>query len=139
MRSVRKFFGAASLLAALAVCAPPASAHHSFGHYNMTATSEVEGTVSKWEWGNPHCWLFIVNPKDGKTYGFELRSPGELMRSGWKRTSVNVGDKIKVSYRPMKDGTPAGLMQRVYDSNGKLIGRPLGGGDMPPPAPAPAA
>jgi hypothetical protein len=112
------------------------SAHHSFGHYDMTKTVEVEGVVSQWEWSNPHCWLFIVSDKPGAapvTYGFELQSVGELLRRGWKKTSVKVGDKVKVSYRPMKDGTPAGLMQSVKDSAGNSIGNRNG----PPPAGAP--
>jgi len=136
MRPVRSLLAASSVAAALLMGATPAAAHHSFGHYNMTKTSEIEGVISKWEWGNPHCWLFVDVTSGGATttYGFELRSPGELMRNGWKRTSIKPGDRVKVAYRPMKDGTPAGLMVRVTDANGKLIGNPL-----PPPMPPPPA
>ena len=132
MPPMRAILAASALAAALAIGPAPADAHHSFGHFNMTKTSEVEGVVSKWEWGNPHCWLFVDVVSGGKptTYGFELQSPGELMRRGWKRTAIKVGDKYKVSFRPMKDGTPAGLMVSVTDSSGKLIGNP-------PPAPPP--
>jgi hypothetical protein len=139
MRPIRSILAASGLAAALAMCAVPAAAHHSFGHYNMTKMSEVQGVVSKWEWGNPHCWLFVdvASGGDTTTYGFELRSPGELMRGGWKRTSIRPGDKVTVSYRPMKDGTPAGLMMKVTDANGKLIGNPMPAPPAPmPPAPA---
>ncbi len=133
MKAFRGVLAAACLAAAAATMGTSADAHHSFGHYNMTATAEITGTVLKWEWGNPHTWLFVDVMNAGKvtTYGFELRSPGEMMRAGWKRTSVKVGDKVTVSFRPMKDGSPAGLMQTVKDANGKLIG-------LPRPGPGPA-
>jgi Family of unknown function (DUF6152) len=138
MSSVRSILAASCLAAAVAVGVGPAFAHHSFGHYAMDKTSEIQGVVSKWEWSNPHCWLFVdVTGADGKvvTYGFELQSVGELLRRGWKRNSVKVGDKIKVAFRPMKDGAPAGLMVRTTDASGKVIGTPA-----PPPPPAtPAA
>jgi hypothetical protein len=146
MRPFRSILAASCLALAATFGAAPALAHHSFGHYAMDKSAEIEGVVSQWEWSNPHCWLFVdVASPGGKpvTYGFELRSPGELIRGGWKRTSIQVGDKVKVMYRPMKDGTPAGLLVRATDANGKLIGNPMpvptapttpGGG--PPGAPA---
>ena len=79
----------------------------------MTKVSEIEGTVHRYEWSNPHCWLFVdVTSADGTpvTYGFELSSVGEMLRRGWKKTTVRYGEKVKVKYRPMVDGTPAGLL-----------------------------
>jgi uncharacterized protein DUF6152 len=109
----------------------PVSAHHSFGHYNMGAVTEVEGTVNKYEWSNPHCWLFVdVASKSGApvTYGFELQSVGEMLRRGWKKTTMQFGDKVKIKFRPMKDGTPAGLLVSA-EKDGKIVG------ELPPDAP----
>jgi Family of unknown function (DUF6152) len=95
------------------IVAGPALAHHSFGHYDMAKLSEIEGTVHRYEWSNPHCWLFVdVTSAEGAavTYGFELSSVGEMLRRGWKKTTVKYGDKVKVKFRPMVDGTPAGLL-----------------------------
>jgi len=102
----------------------------------MGETTEIEGVVSKFEWSNPHCWLFVDVAKDGKTvtYGFELQSVGEMLRRNWKKTTVKPGDKLKVKFRPMRDGTPAGLLVSA-DKDGKRIGTSGG----PPPAPTPAA
>jgi hypothetical protein len=107
----------------------PALAHHSFGHYDMEKTAEIEGTVHKYEWTNPHCWLFVdVASANGATvtYGFELSSVGEMLRRGWKKTSVKFGDKVKVKFRPMRDGTPAGLMMGV-EKDGNRVGVDFGG------------
>ena len=111
-----------------------ASGHHSFGFYDMAKTAEIEGVVSKFEWANPHCWLFVVvSAANGQTvtYGFEMRSPGEMIRAGWKKNTIQVGDKIKVSFRPLKDGAPAGLLMSAKDGSGAYIGR------APPTGPPP--
>src|ERR1700759_3090526 len=100
-----------SMVVLVAAIAGPAFAHHSFGRYDMTATSEIDGVVNKFEWSNPHSWLFVdVTTKDAVvTYGFELQSVGELLRRGWHKTIVKPGEKLKVKFRPLRDGTPAGL------------------------------
>lgn len=111
----------ASLVASLAT---PALAHHSFGHYDMTKIAEIEGTVHRYEWSNPHCWLFVdVASANGAqvTYGFELSSVGEMLRRGWKKTSVKYGERIKVKFRPMVDGTPAGLLVSA-EKDGTALG-----------------
>ena len=138
---------------------PPAHAHHSFAMFDVTKTSVIEGTVAKFEWSNPHSWLFVIVPgPDGAetTYGFEMASVGELLRRGWTKTAVKPGDKIKVSFHPYRDGSPAGQCQNAWTSDDKLIGRPMGGppggggplgggsdaggppGGGPPPLPDPA-
>jgi Family of unknown function (DUF6152) len=120
---------------AIAVLATPASAHHSFGRYNMTEISEIEGLVNKFEWSNPHSWLFVDVAKAGETpvtYGFELQSVGELLRRGWSKSIVKPGEKVKVKFRPLRDGNPAGLLVSA-ERDGKLVGSSFG----PPPAEAP--
>ena len=108
----------------IASLASPAFSHHSFGHYDMTKLAEIEGTVHRYEWSNPHCWLFVdVASASGEpvTYGFELSSVGEMLRRGWKKSTVKFGDKIKVKYRPMVDGTPAGLLVSA-EKDGAALG-----------------
>lgn len=100
----------------------------------MEKISEIEGTVHKYEWTNPHCWLFVDVPAaDGKavTYGFELSSVGEMLRRGWKKTSVKYGETIKVKFRPMRDGTPAGLLVSA-SKGGATIGADVRGAEPAP-------
>ncbi len=127
MKGILRGLAAAGLAAALTWIAPcEASAHHSFGFYDMNKSAEIDGVVSQFEWANPHCWLFVaVNSPSGPavTYGFEMRSPGEMLRAGWKKNSIKVGDKIKVSFRPMRDGSHAGLLTSAKDASGAFIGR----------------
>lgn len=110
----------------------PAFAHHSFGRYDMTKKATIEGVVIRYEWSNPHCWLFVdVADADGKpvTHGFEMSSVGEMVRRGWAKTSLKAGDKVKVDYHPVRDGRPAGLLMSAYGADGKLIGKPIRGGE----------
>ena len=98
----------------------------------MNKMSEIEGKVSKFEWSNPHCWLFVdVASSNGApvTYGFELQSVGEMLRRNWKKTTVKPGDQLKVKFRPMRDGTPAGLLVSA-EKDGQMVGTFAG----PPPA-----
>jgi hypothetical protein len=145
MRRIRSIGALAVLAAALSfsVAAPPVFAHHSFGLFDMSKTAEVEGTIVKLEWSNPHCWLFLASgPSDTApvNYGFEMTSVGEMTRRGWTKTSVKPGDKVKVTYHPVRDGRPAGYMMSVMTDTGKYIGRPPEGLNAPsPPAPPPGS
>ncbi len=124
-RSLRGVVLAAALT--WGVGAAPALAHHSFGLFDMSKSSDIEGTVVKLEWSNPHCWLFVmVGSPDGTetSYGFELTSVGEMIRRGWTKTAVKPGDKVKVKFHPVRDGRPAGYMMTVMTADGRYIGRP---------------
>jgi hypothetical protein len=140
MRSIRSTW-VAIFAAALTwgVGAVPVLAHHSFGLFDMSKSSDIEGTVVKLEWSNPHCWLFVMVPSaDGTevSYGFELTSVGEMIRRGWTKTAVKPGDKVKVKFHPVRDGRPAGYMMTVMTTDGRYIGRPPDGqntqGAQPP-------
>ncbi len=141
MRPIRSIGSLVVLAAALclSVAAPPVFAHHSFGLFDMSKTAEVEGTIIKLEWSNPHCWLFLASgPSDAETvnYGFEMTSVGEMTRRGWTKISVKPGDKVKVTYHPVRDGRPAGYMMSVMTADGKYIGRPPEGPNAPSAPPA---
>jgi Family of unknown function (DUF6152) len=134
--SVKRVLRMTSVMAlVLAAWITPASAHHSFGRYNMAEISEIEGVVNKFEWSNPHSWLFVDvggGSEAAKTYGFELQSVGELLRRGWSKTIVKPGEKVKIKFRPLRDGSPAGLLVSA-ERDGKMVGNPFG----PPPAEVP--
>ena len=122
-----------ALLAVISVAAvSPVSAHHSFAAFDITAQKTVTGTVHKVDWTNPHIWLWIdvANDKGGAdTYGFEGMSPNFLARRGWTRTTLKVGDKITINYRPTKDGSKGGMFM-TGQANGKLLSM-MGGNDDP--------
>jgi hypothetical protein len=129
---MKSFFLALFAAALIAAVALPSAAHHSFAAFDITAQKSVTGTVNKVDWTNPHIWLWIdvANDKGGMdTYGFEGMSPNFLARRGWTRTTLKNGDKITVSFRPMKDGSKGGMFM-TGQANGKVLSM-MGGTDDP--------
>lgn len=102
----------AVLAAAFAVLAgaAPMLAHHSFSaEFDRDKPFKATGTVTKIDWQNPHIW-FYIDVKDDKTgkvtnYGWEMGSPNGLMRRGWTRNSMKVGDVVTVEGSMAKDGS----------------------------------
>ncbi len=89
-----------ALAAALVITVAPAFAHHSFeAEYETNRTATVTGVVTKVDWVNPHAYIF-VNTKDEagamKEIRIELGPPYALVRGGWKKDTVKIGDTITV-------------------------------------------
>ena len=99
MKRIRRSF---ALLAGLGSFAAvfPSIAHHSVGaEFNVDETINLEGTVTKVEWFNPHIWLYLtVEESDGTTadYQCEGSSPNSLRRRGWSRDSLKIGERVTI-------------------------------------------
>jgi hypothetical protein len=78
----------------------PALAHHSFeAEYDDTKTATISGIVTDVAWQNPHAYIFInMKTEDGGTLNMrlELGPPYALVRGGWKKDTVKIGDKVTV-------------------------------------------
>lgn len=90
-----------ALVAALALLSvAPVAAHHAFSlEYDANKPVKFEGVVTKVEWTNPHARIYVdVADASGKVsnWNLELASLSALVRNGWTRTSVKVGEKVKV-------------------------------------------
>ena len=107
-----------------------ALAHHSNSAFDGDKVVVLTGTVTEWKWTNPHVWIFLsVDDEKGGTadWAIEGRTPGQLLRSGWSRSSLKPGDVITIDFSPAKDGTRTGLLTRVRRADGSVVGAP------PPP------
>jgi hypothetical protein len=94
-----------------------ALAHHSFAaEFDDTKPVKLTGTVTKLEWTNPHIWFFMdVKEPNGtvSNWGFEMGGPGQLLRAGWKRDSMKIGDVVTVEARRARDGSNHANAQTV--------------------------
>lgn len=89
--------GAAVLVASAPIAV---DAHHSFSaQFSRDLPVEVTGTVTKVEWMNPHARFFVESEdENGEVieWDFELTTPNILMRRGWRRDSLKIGDTVTV-------------------------------------------
>lgn len=111
---------------ALIAAAVPVIAHHSFAaEFDADQPFEFEGVVTKVEWKNPHTYFFIdVKDDNGEVtnWGMEMGSPNGLMRNGWTRNSMKVGDVVQVEGSKAKDGSPTGNARSVtLTASGKRL------------------
>jgi hypothetical protein len=126
MRSV--FFVALSVVALTTVGA--AGAHHSFAaEFDIAKPVRLTGSMTNIEWTNPHAWLFmdVENDNGGSdAWAVELVGANGLLRRGWTRESIKVGDVITVEGFAARDGSNtanastvviAGTGERLYASS----------------------
>jgi hypothetical protein len=98
----------------------PALAHHSFAaQYDATRHVELKGVVTKVEWTNPHA-RFYIDEKNDKgdvtSWNFEMASPNVLLRNGWKRTSLKIGEEVTVTGYLARTGPPSGPKMAIAES-----------------------
>jgi hypothetical protein len=114
-----------SAAASAALLVSEAAAHHSFSaEFDRNMPITVTGTVTKVEWMNPHA-RFYIDAKDdgGKTvnWDFELASPNGLMRRGWNRNSMKIGDLVTVTGHRAKNNPLVGNASTVTLADGKKL------------------
>jgi len=113
--------GALSLLLGAGV----AVAHHSTAMFDMQHTVTVTGTVTQFDWTNPHTFIFmeVMNTATGtsESWSVEGMSPNYLSRNGWTRHTLKPGDKIGMEVHLLKDGRKGGFCATVTLPDGKKL------------------
>ena len=105
----------------IAACVLSASAtaggHHSASaEFDAAKKLKITGALTKLDWVNPHTIFFIdVTGEGGKVanWSWELPSPNQLMRAGWTRNSMKLGDMVTVEGIHARDGSNHGMAMTV--------------------------
>ena len=95
-----------SIVAVLLAATLPAAAHHSGSIFNRNALRAVEGTVTRFQWSNPHVYIYVetINAAgDIEEWEIETDATPILSRSGWTRDTLVAGDQIVVRIYPVFD------------------------------------
>ena len=108
----RKLLFASVLATLLLVASPQISAHHGVAGYDLAKTITLTGTVTRFDWENPHVVVYL-DAKDETTpvqhWSVELAAPLLMRRLGWSGNSMKPGDQVVAEVHPSKNGAPVGL------------------------------
>jgi len=125
------------LTVALAVvtATAPAHAHHSFAaQFDRSKPVTLTGPVTKLDWINPHARIFVdAKDANGKVVNWEIElgAPAILLRNGWTRNAIKIGESVTVNGSLAKDGSNMANATTVTLASGKRVFAGSSGGDGP--------
>jgi hypothetical protein len=96
----------------LLLASSPIFAHHGTSGYDMEKVITLNGTITSFNWSNPHCLLHIDvkdSKGDVKDWIIELAAPTLMSRMGWTKDSLKPGDEVIAETHPAKNGATTGL------------------------------
>lgn len=128
-----------ALAVGLLSMAMPLFAHHGTAVFDTDKTLSLKGSVTEWDWSNPHCLLqFDVKNESGQLVHWiaETQNPANMVYAGWGKASFKPGDQVTVTLMPTKNGLPYGRIKQVVLPNGKTLsasGGTINGDSADPP------
>jgi len=116
------------LIMAAALVAAPVAAHHGAGVFEPEKKVTIEGTVTEFQFVNPHVLVYIdVKGEGGKEvkWGGELTSPNRLARDAravkWHKDILKPGDAITMTGHPARNGAPMMDILKIVDAQGTVL------------------
>jgi hypothetical protein len=110
--AAKKLFAAAAVALGLFTLAGPILAHHGTAGYDSGKTITLTGTVTKYDWSNPHVVVYM-DAKDAEGnvqhWSVELAAPLLMARFGWSKNSIKTGDQLVAEIHPSKNGATIGI------------------------------
>jgi hypothetical protein len=107
--NLTRFFAVAIGLLVVSI---PALAHHGNSRYDSSKTITLNGTITSFDWSNPHCLIHMdVRDDNGHVQHWTLELAGTftMSRSGWTKNSLKPGDQVSAETHPAQNGTTVGL------------------------------
>jgi hypothetical protein len=113
-----------TIAAGLLAISRAADAHHGYAAFDTTATVTFQGTVTEFNFVNPHCVVeFDVTDDQGQVRNWkgELTSSAHLAPRGWTATSIEPGDKLAITGYRAKNGAPSIWITKIKMPDGKEL------------------
>jgi hypothetical protein len=112
----RKLFVVFATVACLVTFSSAATAHHGVAGYDLTKTITVHGTVTKFDWSNPHVVVYVDAKNDAgemQHWTIEFAAPIHMVRAGWTKNAMKTGDDITIDTHPSRNGAPVGISSTI--------------------------
>ncbi len=122
MRTWLRIFGI--VVAGFLLFSEPAFAHHVWHGYDMKNVTTLKGTVTEFDWGNPHVWISfdVKNDKDAtEKWHAGGPSPIRMAKTGWDKDTLKPGDQITAIGHRIKDGTFSLRLEQVVVPDGRAL------------------
>ena len=112
-----------ALVLGLFAASTPLFAHHGASAYDTKKLTTLRGTVTDFQFMNPHSELFldVKDASSGKVekWSAEAASMTTMSRLGWSRNLFKPGDQITIVGNRAKNGSPTMRLSKVVLANGK--------------------
>jgi hypothetical protein len=108
----RKVLSFLVVAAGFSFVSSPASAHHGVTNYDMKKTIVLTGTITAFDWGNPHCLAHVDVMEDSgnvRHWTLEMNSTFTLSHKGWDKDTLKRGDHVVLETHPARNGAPIGI------------------------------
>jgi Family of unknown function (DUF6152) len=119
-----------ALLASVVLGNTVAFAHHSPIVFDRTKKVTLTGTVTEFRWGNPHSWIHLdVKDENGVVgnWGVEMNPANNLVREGWRSSTLKPGDKVAIVVHPLRNNEKGGQFLSITLPDGTVLGQPESG------------
>jgi hypothetical protein len=112
----RMLFVVLAAAAGLLLFSAATSAHHGVAGYDMTKTITLHGSVTKFDWSNPHVVVYLDAKNESgemQHWTIEFASPVHMARAGWSKSVMKTGDDITIDTHPSRNGAPVGISSTI--------------------------
>ena len=113
-----------SLFFGLLAISGPALAHHAWHGYDMANLTSVKGTVTQFDWANPHVWIYLEvkdEKADVEKWNAGGPSPSRMANTGWDKETLKPGDQITATGHPARNRTNAMRIEKVVLPDGREL------------------
>lgn len=118
------FFAVISAAAGLFVTSAVVLAHHSQSIFDLQNLTDLMGTVTAFEWSNPHVVIYLEVKNDRgavQKWAVSSTAPNNLQRMGWNRNTLKPGDRITISGNRHKQGQPLMYLRKIVLPTGQAV------------------
>jgi hypothetical protein len=102
----------------------PVLAHHGSAGYEQEKVTILKGTVTEFQWTNPHGQIYfdVTDDKGAVAHWIsECGPPLRLVDVGWTRKTLKPGDVVTFYLKVARNGAPRAILQKMVLADGTTL------------------